>query len=358
MLPGFSIVAIAHIPEPRELAFAPNGDLFVGTNEAGVYLVRNAEGNADARLFATIDRGPAAGVAVSGDTLYIGGQFGIYRMSYSNETRSAVPQKIAAVRTSGVSNDHVTTSLAISKNTLYASVGSSCNACQPELDPTRATILMLGANGKITRKAVHIRNAIALVTNPNTGTLWAGVAGVDDLPLNHPYEIFDPVGVRPGVADYGWPWCYENRKNAPLRQWAGHDCSTTVVPAVILPAYETPIGAAFYPRSPRGRYRFPEAYASGAFLTMHGSWHGPAQGLAGYVPPRVIFIPMHADIPNRPAAWNDPTTQWSAFVTGYQIGGTVSRTGRPTGIAVGPEGDLFVADDQAGTIYRIRPTNR
>ncbi|MGH8165553.1 MAG: hypothetical protein ACREP1_14600 [Rhodanobacteraceae bacterium] len=29
--------------------------------------------------------------------------------------------------------------------------------------------------------------------------------------------------------------------------------------------------------------------------------------------------------------------------------------GRPTGIAVGPLGDLFVADDQTGAIYRIRP---
>ena len=32
-----------------------------------------------------------------------------------------------------------------------------------------------------------------------------------------------------------------------------------------------------------------------------------------------------------------------------------SRIGRPTGVAVGPQGDLFVADDQTGNIYRIRP---
>ncbi|MBV9737347.1 MAG: hypothetical protein JO177_04175 [Candidatus Eremiobacteraeota bacterium] len=35
------------------------------------------------------------------------------------------------------------------------------------------------------------------------------------------------------------------------------------------------------------------------------------------------------------------------------VGG--SRIGRPTGVAVGPQGDLFVADDQTGNIYRIRP---
>ena len=32
-----------------------------------------------------------------------------------------------------------------------------------------------------------------------------------------------------------------------------------------------------------------------------------------------------------------------------------ARIARPTGIAVGPEGSLFVSDDKAGEIYRIRP---
>jgi hypothetical protein len=32
-------------------------------------------------------------------------------------------------------------------------------------------------------------DAIALTTNPTTGTVWAGVAGQDSLPSGHPYEF-------------------------------------------------------------------------------------------------------------------------------------------------------------------------
>jgi glucose/arabinose dehydrogenase len=64
---------------------------------------------------------------------------------------------------------------------------------------------------------------------------------------------------------------------------------------------------------------------------------------------------MKGDTPEHPANWNDPTTQWKKFIDGYQNGGTSERIGRPTGITVGPDGSLFVADDQTGAIYRIRP---
>jgi len=195
-------------------------------------------------------------------------------------------------------------------------------------------------------KARHIRNAIALATNPQTGTLWAGVAGQDELPHGHPYEIFDPVTLHPGVADYGWPYCYENHQAV-----GGHDCSAQVVARVALPAYATPIGAAFYPEHPAGAHAFPEAYRGGAFVTLHGSWHQPP------VPPRVVFIPMNGDQPKTPVDWSDPTTQWKEFVGGFQLPDG-RRIARPTGIAVGPDGSLFVSDDQDGGIYRIRPVAR
>jgi glucose/arabinose dehydrogenase len=34
---------------------------------------------------------------------------------------------------------------------------------------------------------------------------------------------------------------------------------------------------------------------------------------------------------------------------------STSYSARPTGVAVGAEGSLFVADDQNNAIYRIRP---
>jgi glucose/arabinose dehydrogenase len=354
---GFTIERIGVVDGARELAAAPNGDLFVGTEGSDVYLLPQADAQHPGapHVFASFDNHPAAGVTLGNGWLFVGTQFGVYKIPYQtgDQTARGSAVKLASVRPSGIARDHVTTSVALVGDILYASVGSSCNACVPELDATRATIqrINLGSD-KITVEAHNIRNAIALAANPQTQSLWAGVAGADDLPIYHPYEIFDAVTSHTAPVNYGWPACYENRKH--FQKWPG-SCDDAAIPRVIFPAYETPIGAVFYPLDPRGAHAFPAAYHGGAFVTLHGSWHGPPQGLSGYLPPRVIFVPMNGDTPAHPADWNDPTTQWQQFVYGYQNGGTSDRIGRPTGITVGPDGSLFVADDQTGAIYRIRP---
>ena len=367
--PAFRLARVASVPDPRELAIAPNGDLFVGTEGNSVYIVPHADGGNSAgapHVFWThpaSDRdgdAPNAGVALSMEqhALYVGSNTGVWRIPYRlGEQRAPSAQRIASVRTGPVAPNsdgdvHKTTSVAVSGSTLYVSVGSSCNACT-EVDPTRAAILQMPARGGAYKViARRVRNAIALAVNPATGLLWAGVAGQDDLSVGQPYEIFDAVTLHRGVADYGWPVCYDNRRhNVKLPG----SCSHVAVPRVIMPAYETPIGAVFYPPNQRGRYAFPARYRGGAFLTLHGSWHGPAQGLAGFMPPRVIFIAMRGDTPVTPPNWSNPYTQWTTFVGGYQQGGSNARIGRPTGITVGPQGSLFVADDMSGAIYRIRP---
>jgi glucose/arabinose dehydrogenase len=342
---AFSLERIATVDGARELAAAPNGDLFVGTSGSDVYVVPRADAPGAAsppRVFVHLEDSQAAGVSVSGNALYVGTQFAIWRIPYAPGDLRArgAPQKLAAVRTSGLARDHVTTSVALGKDALYASVGSSCNACR-DVDETRATIGRVAA-GKYVIIARNIRNAIALTVNENTGALWAGVAGQDELPAGHPYEIFDDVTAHAPVADYGWPDCYENHR--------GSDCAGVVVSRVVFPAYATPIGAVFYPEHPGGRYVFPARYRGGAFVTLHGSWHGPP-----FVAPQVVFVPMRGDSPVREVDWNNPHAQWSIFVGGYQAGTSDSRIGRPTGITVGPQSDLFVADDETGAIYRIRP---
>ena len=63
---------------------------------------------------------------------------------------------------------------------------------------------------------------------------------------------------------------------------------------------------------------------------------------------------MNGDEPQTPVNWNDPTTQWKEFVGGFQ-NAAGQRIARPTGVAVGPDGSLFVSDDEDGGIFRIRP---
>jgi glucose/arabinose dehydrogenase len=63
---------------------------------------------------------------------------------------------------------------------------------------------------------------------------------------------------------------------------------------------------------------------------------------------------MGGDVPAAAVNWSSPITQWVDVVRGFQTS-SGTRIGRPAGAAVGPRGDLFVADDYAGKIYRIRP---
>jgi glucose/arabinose dehydrogenase len=348
--PGFSAEVIAHVPRARELAAAPNGDLFVGTYGDAIDVVPDAEGKPGAaQVFATLPDAPAAGVFLDGGTLYVGAQFGVYRIPYRSGDRTArtKPEKIASLRTSGGARDHRTTTVAVTKGKLYASVGSSCNACSPELDATRATIQEMNLDGSaIHARAVDIRNAIALAVQPGSGDLWAGVAGRDDLEHGHPFEIFDDVSAHAGTPDYGWLRCYDDRRSI-----GGANCGNIVVPLAAFPGYETPIGAVFYPADGKGRYAFPAPYRGGAFVTLHGSWHTPR------VPPRVAFVAFHGAKPAKTVDWSNADAQWTQFVGGCQSSDE-SRSCRPTGIAVGNDGSLFVSEDQAGTIWRIRPTSR
>lgn len=344
---GFTVQRIAQVKGARELTVTPNGDLIVGTSGNSIYIVRDAEGTPAApKPFATFNDKPVAGVFLAGNTLYAGAQFGVYSMPYHSGETSAKPEKIASVRTSNISRDHVTTSVAFAKGTLYAAVGSSCDICTPELDKTRATIQAMTPDGKnMHPRAVDIRNAVAITIQPQTGDLWAALESRDQLPKGHPYETFDDVSSHPGTPNYGWHTCYENHKSI-----GGASCGNDVIAMGALPAYDSPIGMTFYPTNETGKYAFPPAYRGGAFVALHGSWHVPL------IPPRVAFIPFNGNRPAKTVNWSNPNTQWSEFLTGCQNpDGT--RICRPTGVAVAPDGSLFVSEDYSGEIYRIRPSN-
>ena len=362
---GFLIETIASIPAARELVALPDGNLIVGTLRHDVYVVPDAEGLAlSPRVLATLDDDRAAGVtfSTSRSEIYVATTNHVWALAYPGKGNAPNVRRIADVRAGVIAPEtdgdvHMTTSVAYTGGHLYASVGSSCNATVDagknpctEVDPTRAAVSVMNPDGSgFTQRAKRIRNAIALAVNPESGSLWVGDAGQDDLPFGHPYEFLDDLSVHPGDADYGWPECEENRH----AYWPAYDCSATVEPLVELPAYSTMIGATFYPKLERGAYAFPARYRGGLFAAVHGSWHRTADGCFA-APPRVVFVPMDGDLPVKPVNWQNPNTQWTDFVSGFQTG-CQTRVGRPTGIAGGSKGSLFVADDAAGKIYRIRP---
>ncbi|MBV9103476.1 MAG: hypothetical protein JO060_07775, partial [Candidatus Eremiobacteraeota bacterium] len=268
---GYLLMVVAHVPAARELVATPNGDVIVGTESNDVYIVPQAESSPhDAHVFVHLNDSYAAGLALADGELFVGTQFGIWRLPYaSGDQRARVtPVEIAHVRPSGISRNHHTTSVAVADGRLYAGIGSSCDACDPDLDATRATVQELAPDGKAMHsKAIRIRNPIALAENPATRSVWAGVAGQDELPHGHPYEIFDPVSLHGGTVDYGWPVCYDDHRAVA----APHDCSSQTLPRVVFPAYATPIGVAFYRSDQKGRFAFSAPYSGGAFVTLHGS---------------------------------------------------------------------------------------
>jgi hypothetical protein len=113
------------------------------------------------------------------------------------------------------------------------------------------------------------------------------------------------------------------------------------------------MGAAFYPTGATGAHAFPAAYRGGIFITAHGSWHHDSSN--EFMHPRVVYVPMNGDVPVTAVDWSDPTAQWgnTEFMGGF--GNGPNYLGRPTGIAVGSKGSLFIADDGLGLVYRVRP---
>ena len=355
--PGLTIQTIAHVPEARELAALPNGDVLVGTSGDSVYIVPRAEGPGPAGapgIFATVGDAPAQGVAFARAicSVFIATQHAVYRIAYRDgDLTAAQPQKIAAVRQGAVAPNsdgdvHSSSSVAFAQGKVYVGVGSSCNACV-ETDRTRATIQEMNPDGSaMTARATRIRNAIALAANPASGHLWVGGAGQDALPTLHPYEFMDDLSSHAGVANYGWPDCEEQR----TAYRPGANCTETVVPKIEFPAYQTHIGAAFYPVSQPGTHGLGPPYSGALLVASHGSWHAPG---GCTIAPEVDYVPMRGDMPAIPVDWRDPKKQSKPLVTGFQ-NGCSARTGRATGITVGSQGSIFIADDVNGVIYRVR----
>jgi glucose/arabinose dehydrogenase len=357
---GFTVTVIANVGTARELAALPNGDLLVGTLGTAIMRIPAADAAVSPQApqtFATLADDKAASVFYGPDgNVYAATEHAVWRIGYSAGGTAGGPiARIAGVRTGPISpttdgDVHTTTSIAVSGSVLYAGVGSSCNACA-EVDPTRASVAQMALDGSgMTTKAKNIRNAIALAVDPATHDVWAGGAGQDELAFGHPYETLDPVSARAGVADYGWPVCYEDAVAVPGTPAAA--CAAMTVPQIAMPAYATLIGAVFYPSNAGAAYAFPASYRGGLFVSMHGSWHTNPDGTSAAVP-QVAYVPFSGGRPAIAVNWGDPALQWKPFFTNF---GTTAanRVGRPTGLAVGPLGSLFVADDLSGNIYRIR----
>lgn len=336
--PGFQIAVFSDggFREPRSMALAPNGDVFVADGSAGkVIVLRDADhdGVAESRwTFAEhLDR--PFGLAFRPGFLYVGNTDAVVRFGYEAGQTSArrAPTRIASLPSGG----HWTRNLAFSADgsKLYVSVGSASNVGAGE-PPTRAAILEMNPDGTALRVfASGLRNPVGLSLNSVTKRLWTVVNerdGLgDDLPPDYLAEVND--------GDFfGWPYAYIGPNEDPRRKGERPDLvKRTRVPDILLQAHSAPLGLAFY----RGAM-FPKEYDGDAFIALHGSWNRSL--LTGYKVVRVKFRN------GRPVGGYDD------FIVGWSPDATRSRVwGRPVGLLVLADGSLLVSDDGAAKIWRV-----
>ncbi len=249
---------------------------------------------------------------------------------------------------------------------MYVNIGSKTNSCQktdrlpasPGNDPCteleqragiwRFSAERLGqrfADGR--RFATGLRNAMALASEPGTGALFAAVHGRDQLSdnwgfsnevgANNPAE--ELVRVEQG-GDYGWPYCYysnQYKRKVMAPEYGGDGekvgrCNRAANPVLAFPGHWGPMALAFYNADALG----PE-YKGGLFVAFHGSWNRAPLPQEGY---RVVFVPF---VNGR------PTGQYSTFAT--DKGGPTAL--RASGVAVAPDGSLYISADQNGKIWKV-----
>lgn len=261
---------------------------------------------------------------------YIAQENRVIRMKGKNNDMQADPSTIEVLIDKLPTGGHFTRSVKLHNNSLYVSIGSSCNVCI-EQDERRASIVRCDINGKDCKVfAKGLRNAVDFVFHPVTGKMYATENGRDQLGEDLPP---DEINMIEEGKNFGWPICFGKNihdtdfdKNVYVRNPCMEPFETPSL--VDLQAHSAPLGLAFYYGD-----SFPQEYRGNLFVAFHGSWNRNVP--TGY---KIVRIDMN-------------NYSVKDFATGWLQGTNV--LGRPVGIVVAEDGSLFVSDDYAGKIFRI-----
>ena len=352
---------------PCATTVASNGDVFaaLGRGPNGVLALRDTNGDGIADVQRRFGPASGSGIALQGGYLYFAPNDRVLRWRWEEGQLEPAGEPEVIVRDLPIGG-HGSKRIAVSADgRLYVTIGSGTNSCQvadrqresPGIDPcpelaTRAGIwrFAAGRTGQTQqdgeRVATGLRNPMALALQPGTGTVYAGVNGRDqpgdwgwsaEDNAEKPAEEF--IRVEPG-SDFGWPYCFYDpaaRKKLLNPEYGGDGravgrCASKRTPEIGFPGHWAPLGVTFYSGT-----MFGDAYRGGAFIAFHGWWNRAPLPQAGY---RVVFVPFRNE---------RITGEYRDFVTPAG-----NPTGiRPVGLAVGPDGSLYVGADANGKIWRI-----
>src|SRR5271154_5375771 len=391
---GFCATVFADgIGHARHLVVSPSGVVYVNTwsgryygndtPHAGRFLVAlqdtKGAGKADVaeRFGETVASGGAGGTGIA---LYKGSIYAEINdriVRYPLAAGSIVSKDSGVTVVSGLplTGDHPMHPFIInSKGELYVDVATPSNSCQlknrtlesPGADPckeleTRGGIWLYDANktnqvfSPAERYATGIRNGEGFAIDA-AGRMFGTQHGRDQLHANWP-ALYKPdqaatlpaeqIQLLKKGGDYGWPECYFDpfvQKLVLAPEYGGDGgkklgvCADKIAPVAAFPAHWGPNGMVHYDKK-----QFPERYRNGVFIAFHGSWDRAPYPQGGY---NVVFQPLSGD---------HAAGQCEVFADGFAgaIKSPDKAAHRPSGLAVGPDGSLYVSDDVAGRIYRI-----
>ncbi|WPP52056.1 PQQ-dependent sugar dehydrogenase [Catalinimonas niigatensis] len=381
---GFSAYVVADsVGKTRHMAIRDNGDIYVKIREAqnggGVLALRDTtgDGRADIQEYFGEEVG-GTGIGIHDGYLYYASNTTVYRIKLDDEALSPSGTSEVVVEGFPEQNQHADKTLTFDgSGNMYVNVGAPSNACQEQIrtpgspgqDPCpqlekQAGIWRFDANqvGQTQedgeRYATGIRNAVAIEWNDNANSLYAMQHGRDQLSNLWPEYYTDSMSAELPAEeflkvdqgdDFGWPFCYydpgkEQKVLGPEYGGNGEEvgrCEGIEAPIMAFPAHWAPNSLVFYNGD-----QFPEEYQNGAFIAFHGSWNRAPFPMEGY---NVAFVPMENGMPS-----GDYIRFADEFANqGGAIETPSSAEFRPTGLAIGPDGSLYISDDVKGRIWRV-----
>ncbi len=388
---SFEVVVVADsLPgRARGIAVNDNGDVYVKLrygNEAGRNVaLRDTDNDGKADIvksfggYSDNEGGYGTAMRIHDGYLYSSTELVVYRQKLT--PGELVPQsEIEVVLTDDHPHgrhEHITKPVSFdNKGYMYVPYGAPSNACQdpkrtpgvsgmdpcPQLEEHggvwRFDANKIGLTQKDGYKfSTGIRSVVAMDWNPADENLYIVMHGRDDL-LRLWANKFTPwqsallpseefLRVTEG-SDFGWPYCYydQMQKKKVLAPEYGGDgnvvgrCEDCDDPIMGFPGHWAPNDLHFYQGD-----QFPERYRNGAFVAFHGSTNRAPYPQSGYF---IGFIPFKDGA---------PTGEWEIFADGFAgvdpIVNVSDAIYRPMGIAMGPDGSLYIGDTEKGKIWRI-----
>jgi glucose/arabinose dehydrogenase len=362
--PGLKVNAFATgLKHPRWIHVLPGGDVLVaestqvasrvssvfgyamqatmrraaalGVSANRITLLRDHDGDGVAEKRETFMEGlnQPFGMALLGDTFYVGNTDGVVAFPYAEgaDRITAPGRKLATFKPGG----HWTRSLLPSPDgkKLFVGVGSLSNIAEygMAVEEGRAAIYQLDlADGSSRIFASGLRNPVGLAWEPRTGVLWTVVNERDGLGDETPPDYL--TSVREG-GFYGWPYCYWGQTVDDRVPQDPAAVARALTPDYALGGHTASLGLCWLPAGTLPG--FPEGMAIG----QHGSWNRST--LSGY---KVVFVPFENGRPAGPAR---------DILTGFLAPDERVSYGRPVGVTLGPDGALLVADDVGDVVWRV-----